>query len=162
MENLLDKTVAEATALLEENSCRYSQDYGHMGPEAFVFYVEALANYLDSRGSDEDGDFAYFMIRTFTDRLKWDGMEIAAAVPTMRRFCARAVADFERLGFEEKYRKRLGRRVAEFEVAVGLLECPPASGRLALGSGDQVTEERGGFEGAGPLLGAGGVDGHGE
>lgn len=118
IEHLLGKSLSEATALLRKNSCYYGEDYTWMGPEAFVFYVQALLDYLKSQDSDGDGDFAYSMISTFRSRLDNDGLTIESAIPIMREFCSQTELDFDRLQFEAKYKNRLPRRIQEFEKAV--------------------------------------------
>ena len=116
--NLLGKTPHEAAALLEENSLRYSEDYTWMGPQAFLYYVDALQIYLESDRSRGDHEIAYSMIQTLRLRLSFDGKAIADAVPAMRRFCGRVEADFERLGFPKMFRARLTRRVSELESEI--------------------------------------------
>ena len=121
-QNLLGKSVQEAAALLAENSMHYQEDYQWMGPVAFCFYVRALLLYLESDESSEDYDFAYAVIQLFRTRLTNDRADVAPAIPIMREFCSTTSAHFTRLGFPEKYRLRLPRRIAELEATIEELD----------------------------------------
>ena len=120
--NLLGKSAEEAAALLADNSIRYQEDYLWIGPVAFCYYVRALLLYLESEESAEDYDFAYTVIQLFRTRLTNDRADVAPAIPIMREFCATTSAHFTRLGFPEKYRPRLPRRIAELESTIEELE----------------------------------------
>ncbi len=116
--NLVGKDVREAANLLKVNSMCYGEDYSWMGPTAFCYYAPALVEYLRSKESDMDMHFAYFMPSTFRHRLDHDKEAVMAAVPTMREFCACVETDFDRLNFDDDYRRRFYNRVRELEAAI--------------------------------------------
>jgi hypothetical protein len=122
VENLLGKSVDDAVALLEENGTRFQEDYMWMGAEAFVYYAPALVRYLRSPAAAGDYVVAYFMLSTFKHRLDHDGARITTAFRVIEEFCDVLEEDRARLGFDDDYIKRAGRRIAEVKAKIEQLE----------------------------------------
>ncbi len=127
IENLLGKGAKDAFALLEENSSYYANDYAWMGPEAFCYYCPALVHYLRSPAARDDYRFAYCMLTTFRLRLENDGPLIGPTIPYIEEFCALVEADSKRLGFNDIYAGRAGRRIAEVKAGIKALRVGGAS-----------------------------------
>jgi hypothetical protein len=67
--HFLNKTLTEAQSLFCDNSLAYCQDLMWMGPRAFVYYVEALFNYIKSDDALGDSDVVNCFVSVVEYRL---------------------------------------------------------------------------------------------
>ncbi len=82
VKNFLGKNLGEAEAMIRD-SPHVFEDFSHMGPKAFCYYIQAFLSYLKSDASMEDSESAYSFCCTLECRLESDAEEIASALPVL-------------------------------------------------------------------------------
>jgi hypothetical protein len=82
IEHFLGKNLDEAETMFRD-SPYVLEDFMHMGPKAFCYYIQAFLSYLKSDASTEDSEGAYSFCCMLEFWLEFDVRERVAALPAL-------------------------------------------------------------------------------
>ena len=124
-QHFLGKTVDEAVKQFEDDSKGSAEDLMWMGPRAFVYYLPAAIQYLQSDAAVMDFRAPTLVRLAIEHQLDEDPVAIADALPIIKTFSAYVIWNGKRfsdesdeiIDLESDYGETLQRAIAELQKA---------------------------------------------